>query len=298
MAEVFYADTAELATLTNTFTVDGAATDPATVSLVVTDPTGTAATYTYVASQITKTAAGVYTKDVACATAGVWSYVWVGTGAASDVTAGTWTVQSTALGLLYCTPEELRSRIGQFNPGDTTRDSEILGACTAASRWVDQWCERVFYRTTTSRQFTAHRSGCRVAVDDLVTVTTVATDADGDGVFETTWTGAEYQPLPVNPAAGPEQRPYTSLRAVGTRMFPTACTGRRELVQVTGVYGWPAVPAAVREAAAITATDLLKLGTMAFGVAGYGEYGPVRARPNPIATALLAPYRRHPVLVA
>ena len=211
--------------------------------------------------------------------------------------AGTWTVQSTALGTLYCTPEELRSRVGQFNPTDTTRDSEILGSCTSVSRWIDSYCERTFYRTTSSRVYAA-ADGCRVDVDDLVSVTAVATDASGDGVFETTWSASDYQLLPVNPSAGPDVRPYTSLRAVAGRYFPTACTGRRERVQVTGVFGWPAVPAPVREAAAIMAVDMLKLGTMAFGIGGYGEYGPVRARPNPIAAALLAPYRRYPVLVA
>jgi len=36
---------------------------------------------------------------------------------------------------------------------------------------------------------------------------------------------------------------------------------------------------------------------MAFGVQGYGEYGAVRARANPIAADLLAAYRRFGVLV-
>ena len=296
MAEVFYADTAELATLTNTFTVSGAATDPTTVSLVVTDPTGTATTYTYAGATITKSATGVYTKDVPCATAGVWSYVWVGTGAASDVVAGTWTVQSTNLGTLYCTPEELKSRVGIT---DTASDLEILGAVTTVSRWIESYCERVFYRTTGTRTFTP-TGAYRVFVDDLVTVTSVKTDTAGAGTYTTTWTASDYQLLPVNPSAGPETRPYTSLKAVGSYTFPTPCgpSARADTVQIVGVFGWPAVPAAVKQAAAIWATDMLKLGTMAFGIAGYGEYGAVRARPNPIVETLLAPYRRNPVLVA
>ena len=293
MAEVFYANSAELATLTNTFTVNGTATDPTAVSLVVTDPTGTATTYTYAASQITKTATGVYTKDVPCPTAGVWSYVWVGTGAASDVTAGTWTVQDTSLGQLYCTPDELKNRVGI---NDTASDLEILGAVTAVSRWIESHCERVFYRTTATRTFTP-TSAYRMFTDDLVEVTSVKTDT-GDGSYATTWAASDYQLLPVNPAAGPEPRPYTALKAVGSYTFPTACSGRTDSVQIVGEYGWPAVPAAVKQAAAILATDFLKLGTMAFGIAGYGEYGAVRARPNPIVETLLAPYRRNPVKVA
>jgi len=64
------------------------------------------------------------------------------------------------------------------------------------------------------------------------------------------------------------------------------------------VFGWPRVPANVRAAAAIIANDLLKLGGMAFGISGYGEYGAVRARSNPIAAEMLSPYRRSPLLVA
>ncbi|MFI7072051.1 hypothetical protein [Micromonospora sediminicola] len=292
MAEVFYADAAELARLTNTFTVDGTPTDPTTVTLVVTDPAGSPTTYT--GGQLGHGSAGVYSKDIPCTTAGVWSYVWVGTGAASDAVAGTWTVQSTDLGRLYCTPEELRSRVGQFNPDDDTRDSEIVEACATASRWIDQWCGRSFWRADGTRVFPA-RSGWRVDLDDVVSVTSVAVDADADGVYETVWTPGDYELGPPNPSYPP--RPYTLLRAVGSSTFPYDCGGAAR-VRVTGVFGWPEVPAEVRQAAAVMATDLLKLGTMAFGVAGYGEYGPVRVRPNPIVEALLSAYRRRPVLVA
>ncbi len=84
MATVFFEGASELATLTNTFTVAGAPTDPSTVSLVVTDPTQASTTYTYAAAQITKTGTGVYTKDIPCTLAGTWTYEWVGTASASD----------------------------------------------------------------------------------------------------------------------------------------------------------------------------------------------------------------------
>lgn len=294
MAEVFYVGSAELATLSTTFSVDDTPTDPTTVSLVVTDPTGDATTYTYAAAEITRTSAGVYTKDIPCAAAGVWSYVWVGTGTASDVTAGTWTVQPTTLGRLYCTPEELRARV---NITGGTSDVQVLGAVTAVSRWIEDHCDRVFWRAAGTRTYVPS-SLYQVTVDDLVEVTTIKTDPAGTGTFSVTWSASDYQLLPVNPSTRSEARPYTAIRAVGALTFPACSTARTDLVQVVGVFGWPAVPAAVREAAAIWATDLLKLSTMAFGIAGYGEYGPVRARPNPIVEALLGPYRLYPAMVA
>lgn len=291
MAEVFYAGETELATLTNTFTVDGVPTDPDTVTLVVTDPNGDATTHT---ADITRASAGVYTLDVPCPTAGVWGYVWVGSGAASDVVAGTWTVQSTALHNLYCTPEELRHRV---NLTSDSSDLEVLGAVTAVSRWIEDHCERVFHRVTATRTYPA-TGPYRVAVHDLVEVTSLRTDTADDGSYATTWTPSDYQLLRGAMVLRPEEMPYTAIKAVG-RSFPLNCpTGRENLVEVSGVFGWPSVPEPVRQAAAIWATDLLKLGTMAFGIAGYGEYGAVRARPNPIVEALLSPYRRNPVKVA
>lgn len=294
MAELFYANTAELATVSNTFTVSGTPTDPTTISLVITDPTGTATTYTYAAAQITRSGTGVYTKDIPCSAAGVWTYVWIGTGAASDVTAGTWTVQSTSLGQLYCTPERLKSRV---NTTKTDRDAEVLGALLAVSRWIEDHCDRVFYRVTETRTYSASTLHT-VSVHDLVSVTSIATDTAEDGTYTTIWSPSDYQLL-RGAVLRPAERPYTAIKAVGGHTFPLdRPTGRQELVRVHGVFGWPAVPSPVQEAAAIWATDLLKLGTMAFGIAGYGEYGAVRARPNPIVEALLAPYQRHPVQVA
>lgn len=298
-AEVFFAHaSAELATLTNTFAVADVATDPTTVVLVVTDPAGTATTYQYALAEITKTGTGAYSKDVACTTAGVWQYVWIGTGAASDVQAGTWAVVDTEQQSLYCTPEMLKNRKGI---ADTHDDAEIIGACRAVARWIDeQYCERFFYRLTATLTFPVTGAYC-LRVPDLVSITTLKTDADGDGVFETTWTAnVDYELLPANAATGLERKPYDEINAIGSQLFPAAYGGygqRRNRVQIAGVWGWPAVPAPVIEAAKILSGDYLKLGAMAFGVAGYGEYGAVRARMSNPAMSMLDPYRRHPVLI-
>lgn len=299
-AEVFYNHASELATVTNTFEVNGTATDPTTVTLVITDPAGTAATYTYALAEITKDSAGVYHKDVSCAStlSGTltWQYVWIGTGTATDVVAGTWQTYPTDQSRLYCTPEQLKSRTGI---SDSLDDNEILSACEAVSRWIDNYCDRQFYRISAARTFTPCGQ-YNLDVDDLVSVTTVKTDPGGDGTFEIAWSASDYQLLPVNPAAYGETRPYTALRAVGSQLFPVVYGGlpiRSNLVQVDGVWGWPAVPDPVRHAAAILAGDYLKLGSMTFGVAGYGDYGAVRARMSNPAMSMLDPYRRYPVLV-
>jgi hypothetical protein len=296
-ASVFFESVSELARLSNTFTVGGVATDPTTVSLTITTPAGVATTYTFAAGEITKDGTGVYHKDIVCNAAGEWQYQWVGTGAATDTTVGTFTVQEAVLGRLYATVAALKSRLGVT---DTTDDYELHGACFAASRAVEQHCRRTFWRTAagTARTFEPD-DAYRVrmpAFCDLVSVSALATDASGDGVFETSWAASDYQLLPHNPAAAPELRPFNEIRAVGSLTFPVPCgispqLARRNRVQVTGVYGWPAVPWGIRQAAAILAQETFKAKDTFGGVAGFGEFGVVRLRDNPLLATYVDPYR-------
>lgn len=292
---VYYVGAAELATLTNAFSVSGTLTDPTTVTLAVTDPTGSATTYTQAGGDFTHTTTGVYSIDIPCTSAGTWSYVWTGTGAASDITGGTWHVTTVPTSDLYCTPEQLKSRTGI---SDSLDDREILAVCRSVSRWIDEYCDRTFARRSATKLFEAC-GPYSIQVDDLVSVTTLKTDDDGDGVFETTWSTTDYELQPVNAPAQLESRPYTSIAAVAGRVFPIAYSryGRVPRAQVVGVWGWSSLPPAVSEAAAILASDYLALGGMKFGVQGFDGYA-VRARLSTPALSMLGPYRRYPVLVA
>lgn len=294
MATVFFESTSELAKLTNTFSVDGTPTDPTAISLTVTDPEGTAATYTFGAAQITKLSTGVYTKNITCNLAGEWTYEWVGTGAVVDTEVGTWTVWDTALGRLYATVQALRSRVGLGD--DTSDDFELHGACFAASRAVENYCQRTFWRTgSVTRTFIPADPYCvkLPPFNDLVSVTALATDASGDGTFETTWSAGDYQLQPINPEAGPEIQPYTRIKAVRGRMFPLPCTplARDDRVQIAGVFGWPAVPHGVRQSALITAAELHKGRSTFEGQMGFDEAAQFMLRRNPMALDLIKPYR-------
>lgn len=79
-------------TFSCTFAVSGAHTDPTTVSLLIEKPDKSQTTYTYAASEITKSATGVYTKQVTLDAVGIWRYVWTGTGACASSDSGTVTV--------------------------------------------------------------------------------------------------------------------------------------------------------------------------------------------------------------
>lgn len=296
---VFFESASELAKLTNTFKVDGVATDPTTVSLIITTPTGTETTYTWAASEITRTSAGVFTKNIACTEDGTWTFQWVGTGAASDTETGTWDVFPVQLGRLYVTVETLKSQLGL--PATETRNQfELHQACFAASRSLEQYCQRVFYRTTATYKFKADDLYCLDFSDtdpfagDLVSLTSLKTDDGGDGTFETTWTAADYELLPKNASAGPEPRPFTSIEAIGSYTFPIAYErmASRYRVEITGTWGWPSVPEGIKAAARLLAKETYKAKDSVGGVAGFGEFGVVRLRQDPMVARHADPYRR------
>ena len=127
MGTVLFAGASETATLTVTFNVTSGGvttpTDPTTITLTVKDPLGSSSTYTY-PSTVTKTSTGNFWANVSTPTAGEWAYTWTGTGTVPDVQHGSFTVQETELGHLYCTPQALKSRVG-IGTASTSDDLEL-----------------------------------------------------------------------------------------------------------------------------------------------------------------------------
>lgn len=297
---VFFDSTNELATISNLFKVDGTLTDPDAVALAITSPVGVTTTPTP-----TRSGTGAYTADIICDQAGTWQYEYTGTGAASDDVVGTWEVQETQLGRLYCTVEALKSRLKIPDDDD---DLELYAACMTASRSLEQYCERTFWRTSSSEVRTFAPDNFWVLklpeFNDLVSVTSILTDEAGDGTFETTWLTSDYQLLcgtganAYNPQAAPEPRPYTAIKSIGTRRWPWIYTtpSRSDRVQITGVFGWPGVPRSIKQAAQLLAADVFRRKDAPLGIAGEGEFVQ-RINDNKLAATLAGPYRRNPVLM-
>lgn len=206
----------------------------------------------------------------------------------------------------YVTLDELVDWNGASMPAST---ANLERAINAASRGIDQYCQRHFWQDGTALAPVARTfespCGPRLlefgAFNDLASATVVVkTDDVGDGTFETTWAGTDYELQPINPTSGPEPRPYTGLLATGGRWFPTGSyTGRSARVEVTGVWGWPAVPVDVSQACLLLAARVYKRKESPDGVSNWGDFGVLRVgRTDPDVVALLDPYRRTAVLVA
>lgn len=200
----------------------------------------------------------------------------------------------------YATLAELRSHLAI---DDTVDDTSLSFALSVAQQKVDDHCGRTFAAAAVATVRTLRAGGWqRLILDpgwDIQSTSglIVKSDDNDDGTYETTWTiGTDFElggsGVGYNGATG---WPSTELIAVGSKVWPAFCA--RRAVQITALWGWAAVPAPVKQATLIIAAEQWKLKDAPFGVAGFGEFGPIRVRDNPMAASLLARYR-HPVTSA
>jgi hypothetical protein len=242
---------------------------------------------------------GKYTLSVGCAPAipgvdGLWQFEWVGTGAVSDVQPGTWRVLPANVATWYIGLEEFKDRIGITDNAD---DSQAQIAIQTVCGWVNQYTAQHFNRITEARTYVPTNI-YKINLDPLVSVTSFAVDRDGDGVFEEPWTqNTDYQlrigPTSYNLNATGILRPYRQATTIQSgKLFPFVYPfSHQDRVQVTGTWGWFAVPAEVAQATFILAADLFKMKDAPFGVSGTSDFGMVRIQANPWLTELLRPYK-------
>ncbi len=271
----------------------------ATVNYATTKPDGTAGPS---GTAFDEPGVGEYSATFTVDQAGLWIYKFTSSQAAVEVTDGVLFVRPDAAANVYVTMAEQKGSMG-LDQTDTQDDEDILDGILSASRWIDGYTERHFFVMTDTRTVVADDRYCLELGPfmDLLSITSLKTDENADGTFETTWSASDYQLLTEddtpNINAAPEPRPYTKIKAIGTRLFPIAygLQQRTNLVQIQGVWGWPQVPDAVRRAARLLATEHFKLKDAPFGASGIADLGIVRIRQNPKARELLQPYRKYSV---
>lgn len=87
MSKMTEFDIGDTVTLRVSFAVASVATDPTTIALTITDPSGAATPYTYALGEVTRADTGEYFKSISASAAGEWTATWTGTGAvAASVT--------------------------------------------------------------------------------------------------------------------------------------------------------------------------------------------------------------------
>ena len=173
---------------------------------------------------------------------------------------------------------------------DSVDDSLLEMAIESASRLIDGYAYRYFYNAgTATRDFVAEDSYLTI-IDDLISISELKT-TDEIGSEYVTWSAGDYQLRPVNGKMDGLSVPYTSILSTDDLLFNT--TGEQALVRVTGVWGWSAVPVAIKQATVIQSSRIYKRLDSPLGVAGFGDLGAIRVGRalDPDVEQLVMPYR-------
>lgn len=179
----------------------------------------------------------------------------------------------------YCSLAELKAFL---RITDVVDDAELGVAITAASRAIDQACNRQFGQTAApeERSFPYDGTGI-VEVEDIATTT---------GLVFDTLTTADMLFYPANALL--LNRP---IEAIGFRegFSHTPTDG---FASITATWGWPAVPDGIKQATLLQASRFHKRRDAPFGVAGSPELGSeirLLARLDPDVALLTNVYKRH-----
>lgn len=196
---------------------------------------------------------------------------------------------------LYATADDLKDRLG-ISENDS-REGALREAIDAASRWIEQQTGRRFYVASATevryytaawrypqsagafgdfpwgnpeRPFGGGLASLQLAIDDMVAVTDVATDVDGDGTYETVWTlNTDYFLAPRNAIA--QGKPYRQIhrnQVTGRYTFPPYENG----IRITGSYASSSSTPADIRTLCLMAAELFCRPLLDMAVAGTQTY--------------------------
>jgi len=175
---------------------------------------------------------------------------------------------------------------------DTDDDAAIEAVITAVSRAIDDVTARRFYAATQTRYYTAHYTDY-LTVDDLISVTSLKTDDDGDRTYENTWQTTDYDLMPYDASTDGEPYRWIETSPDSDYIFPK---GMRKGVEIAGSFGYATTaPAAIQEACLLAAHRYMKRKDTPLGVSANTTLGQVNIiirslAEDPDIMALISPY--------
>lgn len=139
---------------------------------------------------------------------------------------------------MYTTLEDVKQSLDITG---SERDDDLMSIIAAATAEIDNYCDRSFAPVTATRYFDGTTD--ELIVPDLISVTTLKVDLDGNGVYESTLAATDYV---LYPYQGP---PYWKVRLAENSNYSDFAKGIRKGVQIVGSWGYAAtVPLPIRQA--------------------------------------------------
>ena len=176
----------------------------------------------------------------------------------------------------YCTLADVKAAL---RIQDSVDDALLENSVNAASRMIDQYCNRYFYSGSAGEiRYYKANDGFTCWIDDAISVSELKTSSTDPLIYDTTWAAEDYQLLPANRIANGAYYPITGLSATDNYLFPVWAD--IALVKVTGQFGWSSVPDSIKFATIIQASRLFKRLESPLGVAGVSDIGIMRVGAN------------------
>ncbi len=113
----------------------------------------------------------------------------------------------------------------------TTHDIYLRKLLEDASRKIDRWCHRIFYCLDATRYFDG--AGLKLFLPiDLLSITTLKTDEDGNGTYENTLATTDYHLYPL------DDFPKIRLEINPNGDYGSFANGIQKGVEIAGVFGY------------------------------------------------------------
>lgn len=154
---------------------------------------------------------------------------------------------------------------------DSTDDTLLEQAIESASRRIDSYCGRWFYKTTATAILVYPFDNYNLPTQDIANTTvTLKVSTSGNGVYDQTWTqGTDYQLEPLN--ASLNSKPYRRIVCIGGKTFPIQTTPNIAYIQLTASWGWDAVPIDVTQACVLLSIRQFARLNAALGIVGFND---------------------------
>ena len=148
----------------------------------------------------------------------------------------------------YCSLDEIKASL---DITEEQYDDLIQGLIAAVKTLIDNYTERQFdSESATVRYFDG--GGSCLFIDDLVSVSALSLDEDGDAVYEATMATTDYILYPLN------KSPKTHIKLSNDSDYGGFASGIKQGVKITGTWGYSTVPAPINQASIIQVSRWFK----------------------------------------
>ena len=142
---------------------------------------------------------------------------------------------------LYVSLKTVKSS-GLLNISGTTDDARLRDLIEAVSRNMDGYVGREFFSQIRTLYFSGNGKNRMRLPLDLVSISSLTEDTNGDDVYDNTWASTDYElwPYDASPTAKIDlARPYTALEVNGRTTGTETSFGKgQKRFKLTGIFGY------------------------------------------------------------